>query len=137
METIVVVDDEIGIRTFLREALQDEGYTILEAGNGHEALSLLTTTRVDLIISDIMMPRMDGLTMVRTMRANPQARTIPVILISAALPPPDVASLVSTTFVAKPFTLPHLLDAITTVMSHPGHALLPPDAPSDGPTLSA
>ena len=81
MFRILVVEDDRELRSLFSRVLTRHGYSTLEAGNGEEALSLLDTEYIDLIISDIMMPVMDGYELVRSLReAN---ITIPVLMITA------------------------------------------------------
>ena len=68
MAKILIVDDEPRIRELIRENLQYSGYTCEEAGDGSAALSLLTGGGYDLVILDLMMPFMDGMTCLREMR---------------------------------------------------------------------
>lgn len=68
MATILVVDDDPHIRELVGVFLREEGFTVLEAADGREALALLETTRADLVILDIMMPNMDGWQLCRELR---------------------------------------------------------------------
>jgi two-component system chemotaxis response regulator CheV len=82
---ILLVDDSAFIRVGVRQALSRAGYTVVEAGDGVEAFALLeqaeqTATRFDLVVSDVEMPRMDGLTFVRRVRAHPTLGRTPILL---------------------------------------------------------
>jgi two-component system OmpR family response regulator len=68
MATILVVDDDPHIRELVGVFLREEGFSVLEAADGREALALLETTRADLVILDIMMPNMDGWQLCRELR---------------------------------------------------------------------
>ena len=81
MFQIIVAEDEEDIRALYAKMLRQNGYEVIEAGNGEEVLVLLGTQHVDLIISDVMMPRMDGFEMVRALRE--MHTTIPILLITA------------------------------------------------------
>jgi CheY-like chemotaxis protein len=79
--TVLIVDDEAPIRRVLGRIVEAHGYSILEAGDGVEALEVLGENEIDLAIVDLMMPRMDGLELMSRMRAeNPGTK---VIVISA------------------------------------------------------
>ncbi|MCY9667151.1 response regulator transcription factor [Paenibacillus alginolyticus] len=78
--TILIADDEKEIAEILRLYFEKEGYQVIEAGNGREALQLLQEQVVDLVVMDIMMPDMDGLQAIRQIR---RTRQLPVILLSA------------------------------------------------------
>ncbi|MCA1593221.1 MAG: diguanylate cyclase [Acidobacteria bacterium] len=81
---VLVVDDEEDKREFLVYALKLEGYEVHTAEDGVAGLAAIEACQPDLIISDVMMPRMDGYEMIRRLRSNPQTRFIPVIIQSAA-----------------------------------------------------
>lgn len=85
MYTILVCDDEQDIVSALEIYLTAEGYRVLKAYNGKEALAVAAREEVHLILMDIMMPVMDGLTATKTIRAldRPDARTIPIIAMTA------------------------------------------------------
>lgn len=79
--TVLVVDDEADIRDSLEDALGDEGYAVLGASNGQEALRLLPSLkRPCAIILDIIMPVMGGAEFYRALRANPEMADIPVLV---------------------------------------------------------
>lgn len=79
-KSILIVEDELRIRFLLRDYLIKEGFNIFEASNGEEGLFIFSTQKIDLILLDIMMPVMDGLTMLEKLRA---VSTVPVILLTA------------------------------------------------------
>jgi CheY-like chemotaxis protein len=111
MARILVVDDEPPIRDLLTEFLADEGHTVLTAVDGLAALDLLAEQAVDLVVTDAMMPRVDGPNLVRRMRDDPRTRGIAVILMSAVVIP-NSAVLAGVAVVAKPFGLDEFLGAI-------------------------
>ncbi len=81
---IVIVEDTTEARRLIRRILQSQGnFTILEASNGREGLDLIQRELPDLIILDLMMPEMDGFTVIEALRANPETSTIPVIVATA------------------------------------------------------
>src|ERR1043165_1570548 len=82
--TVLVVDDEPDKRLLLAFALENEGYEVHTAADGVAGLQAVELHQPDLIVTDVMMPRMDGYEMIRRVRANPQTRFIPVIIHSAA-----------------------------------------------------
>src|SRR5437764_8447652 len=82
---VLVVDDSAAIRKILQRVLRQTGMainTIREAGDGQEALNLLAAQKVDLILSDINMPKMDGLELLASMKSSIQWRHIPVVMIT-------------------------------------------------------
>lgn len=84
MPTVMVVEDDFDFRELERMALTLDGYRVLTAGNGVEALALLKTEHPCVILLDLMMPVMDGLTFLRERGKMPaEARSVPVICVSA------------------------------------------------------
>lgn len=83
MSTILVVDDERFNRVLLATSLKQQGYDVLMAENGLQALEIIQTTPIDIILLDLMMPGMDGFEVLRRLKANPEQRHIPVIVVSA------------------------------------------------------
>ncbi|AQR96609.1 MULTISPECIES: response regulator transcription factor [Clostridium] len=79
-KSILIVEDELRIRFLLRDYLIKEDYNVLEASNGEEGLYIFSTQKIDLVLLDIMMPIMDGLTMLEKLR---DVSTVPVILLTA------------------------------------------------------
>ena len=79
---VLVVDDSATIRALHRSVLSGEGYEVLTADDGAEALALMHRRAVDLVISDIQMPRMDGLTLIRRIRVVPAWQRLPIIVVS-------------------------------------------------------
>ena len=114
MPTILVAEDEPMILDLVVEVLRDEGYATLAAADGREALELVARERPDLVLMDVMMPRLDGPTVVRRMRERPELDGVPVILMSAA-EPVDPAEL-GVIFLPKPFDLERLLRAVETAL---------------------
>lgn len=89
-KSVLVVDDEADIREALRIILEADGYQVLEAGDGLEALQMVHQARPDLVILDIMMPRMDGLEVLRRLEADPGTAGLPVIFLSVLTSEMDV-----------------------------------------------
>jgi two-component system response regulator VicR len=84
MTTILVVDDEFLITDILVDALEEEGFRVLTAPNGRKALEVLDKEVPALVLTDFMMPLMNGLELARTIKANPDWVRIPIILLSGA-----------------------------------------------------
>src|ERR1700761_4532800 len=78
---ILFVEDEETLRSYLAEQLSDE-YTVDTAGNGLEALKAVLRKKPDLIVTDIVMPEMDGVELLKTLRSEPGPQGLPVLLIS-------------------------------------------------------
>jgi CheY-like chemotaxis protein len=118
VRTVLVVDDEYGTVEVLLAALEDAGYRVLTAANGRRALERLEENKPDLVVSDFMMPLMDGAALVHAMRSNPEYRDIPVIMMSAA-PESALRKHVDgyQAFLRKPFRASALLERIASILS--------------------
>lgn len=82
--TILIVDDALSCREPIAAGLRLSGYKTLSAGNGQEALDLLAGAPVDLVLLDVAMPVMDGVTALRRIRENPRNANLPVIMLTAS-----------------------------------------------------
>ncbi len=117
MATVLVIDDEAPIVELLVDIIEDEGHTVLQANNGMEGLTLAREKQPDLIISDIMMPLLDGYAFLRELRADTSIAHIQVILMSAAFPLGHLGNGTSDEFQAdgylhKPFELNTIEDIL-------------------------
>ncbi|BAB76768.1 two-component response regulator [Trichormus variabilis NIES-23] len=81
--TILVVDDDLGTRLSISDYLELSGYSVITANDGQEALTMVEAYHPDLIVTDIVMPRMNGYELVRRVRQQPPFRLLPVILLTA------------------------------------------------------
>ncbi len=118
---LLVTDDNIDFRGSLCEGLRRRGYSTVEAADGWEALSILADLRVDMLIADIHMPRLDGLEMLERVRQLPAH--LPCILMSAELDELliDRAKRLSPeTVLAKPFSLATVSNAIRQILASRG-----------------
>ena len=120
-ERILVVDDNADMRNYVVDLLREHWHVDV-AANGEAALELLKTTVPDLILSDVMMPGMDGFALLRALRASPATRSIPLILLSARAGEESVVEGLETgadDYLVKPFSARELL---TRVRAHLGSA---------------
>ncbi len=121
-KTIMVVEDDFFIRDMLVELLEDEGYTVISAANGQEAISQLRTSKElpGLILLDLMMPVMDGRQFRCEQQKDDLLQPIPVVVLTASTDS-DVLpqSLEPAAYVAKPVNLQGLLDAVAAFCSQP------------------
>jgi CheY-like chemotaxis protein len=120
MKTILLVDDENALVETLTELLQDEGYRVVSAANGNDGLARLREEKPDLVLADLAMPIADGRQLVRRMRALPDFRCTPVVLMSATTRAAALSDAIGTldvsAFVSKPFHWEKLLDAIVRLI---------------------
>jgi len=134
MATILVVDDELGIRGLLSEILSDEGHTVELAENAAEARAVRERLRPDLVLLDIWMPDVDGITLLKEW-GSASMLSMPVIMMSGhgtidtAV---EATKYGATAFLEKPITLQKLLRAVEQALIKP----LPRSAAAAGPHLS-
>lgn len=81
---VLLVDDDEVLRLVLRILLEKAGLPVLEAGNGQQALSLFVEHQIALVITDIMMPVMDGIELIKSIKRNPENKAMPIIAMTAA-----------------------------------------------------
>lgn len=104
---VLVADDDADIRSLVRYRLESSGYDVITACDGEEALRLADEHTPSLAIVDVMMPKVDGLEVVRRLRANPKSARMPIILLTARAQEMDVArgfEAGADDYVRKPFS---------------------------------
>ncbi len=119
---ILVVDDEINITQILEFSIGAEGYEVITAANGEEAVDKARRELPDLIILDIMMPKIDGYEACRILKANPLTKNIPVVLLTAKGRDIDKRlgyEVGATDYIVKPFSPNKLIDRIHELLSCP------------------
>ena len=106
--SIITVDDSSTMRRIIKNTLQKLGFeTIIEAGNGVEALEVMSTNKVDMIVTDWNMPEMDGLTFVKAVRAKDEYKDLPILMITTEAAKEDILTALRSgvnNYVVKPFT---------------------------------
>jgi DNA-binding NtrC family response regulator len=113
MSTILIVDDEAPFRAVLREILEPQGYRVVEAGNGDEAMDRLARLRVDLVISDQRMPGLDGLTLLRRIRQMPAPPAVVLLTAYGSIPEAvDAVRAGAIDYLTKPLASPEQLIAV-------------------------
>jgi len=114
-DRLLIVDDSPVMRSFLRRAITSAGIEVAqycEAGNGAEALDLLEKQPVDLVLTDINMPVLDGAGLVDRLRRNPKLQSIPVVVVSTDSTAPRMAELMqlgARGYLRKPFAPEQLI----------------------------
>ncbi|MCU0638825.1 MAG: response regulator [Candidatus Krumholzibacteria bacterium] len=112
---VLVVDDEVNITQILEFSIGSEGYEVLSASNGEEAVEKARREQPDLIILDIMMPRIDGYETCRILKSNPLTKNIPVVLLTAKGRDIDKRlgyEVGATDYIIKPFSPGKLIERI-------------------------
>ena len=118
-ERILVVDDDPDILQFVRLNLELDGFAVELAGGGREALEFAAASPPDLMLLDVMMPEIDGLTVLRRLRSDPTTANIPVIVLTARSLAEDRVKgldLGADDYITKPFDLEELIARVRTVL---------------------
>ncbi len=116
---MLIVDDDKVIQQLLEVNLELEGYDIQTASDGEEALEKVGSFRPDLILLDVMMPKLDGREVCRRIKADPVTRNMPIIFLSARAQDMDVSSgieLGASAYVTKPFDPVDLIGTVSRVL---------------------
>ena len=108
---VLIVDDDAGIRSYLRRCLGPITHRVYEAADGVEALAVARAESVDLIVTDVVMPRMDGFEFHAVLRADPTFAAIPVLFVSG-----ELTSVPEGTLLQKPFNARTLRAAVHAVL---------------------
>jgi len=117
--TVLVVDDDPVILRLLEVNFEMEGFAVLTAGDGQEGVDAAREHRPDLVVSDVMMPRVSGLQLVQQLKADPDTKDIPVILLSAKAQVDDIRSGMEAgadDYVTKPFEPLELVDRVNKLL---------------------
>lgn len=112
---ILLVEDEPGLREAFALTFELQGCEVLLANNGRDALDLLSGIRPDLIVTDYMMPHINGVELIQHARANADLADIPTLLMSASLPP-HVDGAIADAFLPKPISMDRLLEVSTDLV---------------------
>lgn len=114
---ILIVDDERDILVTLQDLLEFEGYEVVCAYNGTSALLKIEETNPDLIITDMMMPGMNGIELIQAIRNDKDYSTIPIILLSAMISLMDQEKQGWDVFIKKPSDIFKLLDSVHDLLT--------------------
>lgn len=118
-KTVLTVDDSASIRQMVAFTLKSAGYTVIEAADGQEGLDKAKSNAVNLVLTDQNMPKMDGLTLIKTLRGLPQYRSTPILMLttesSDAMKAQGRAA-GATGWLVKPFDPQKLLEVVKKVV---------------------
>lgn len=132
---ILVVEDIPDILELIDTTLRFKGFRVITAGNGEEALEVIKKELPLMVLSDILMPKMDGFNLLHRLRINPVTRTIPVIFLSATYVAPEdkefAQAIGVTRFIEKPINIDEFLLTIKDLLAQGGHSAL--QEPLTGP----
>ena len=119
MASILAVDDSVSMRQMVTFTLQGAGYEVIEAQDGEQALELAKSTKVNLVLTDINMPKMDGIALIHALRALPHYKFTPILMLtteSASEKKQDGKAAGATGWIVKPFNPDQLLATIKKVL---------------------
>ncbi len=119
-KTIMIVDDSASMRQVVGIALKDAGYEMIEASDGKDALKKLDGTKIHLIVSDINMPNMDGITFVKEVKQHPKYKFTPIIMLTTEVNQAKKEAAKEAgakAWVTKPFQPKNLLEAISKLIA--------------------
>lgn len=123
---VLVVEDVPNVLELLEVTLRFKGYPVTTARNGQEALEVIAREHPALIITDILMPRMDGYALAHTVRKNPETRHIPIIFLSATFVTPEdkkfALSLGAVRFMEKPVDTEDFLLTVAEILTMGAHS---------------
>ena len=118
-KTIMIVDDSSSLRTVVGLALKRAGYEVLEAEDGQDAMTKLDGRKLNLIVSDVNMPSMDGIQFVTQVKAHPRYKFTPVIMLTTEgqdAKKEQGRAAGAKAWITKPFNPPVLLDAVSKLV---------------------
>ncbi|HEX2982059.1 MAG TPA: response regulator [Ignavibacteriales bacterium] len=118
-KTIITVDDSASIRQMVNFTLQEAGYTVIEAGDGKDALEKVNGSAVDLVITDLNMPNMDGIELIKSLRSSQNYKFVPIIMLtteSQETKKKEGKDAGATGWIVKPFKPDQLLSVIKKVL---------------------
>jgi len=118
-KTVMIVDDSASLRQVVSIALRGGGYDVIEAGDGQQGLDNLDGRKINLIISDVNMPRMDGLTMLQKIRDMPNYKFTPIIMLTteSGRDKKEMGrSSGAKAWMVKPFKPDQMLDAVSKLI---------------------
>ena len=119
MKTVLLVEDEYDLLATLRAILEGEGYATQACFDGKEAIERVRSLRPDLLLMDMMLPRLSGEEVARIIEGDPDLKGIPVVLMSAAPPGKKRRPEHCRAFLPKPFSLSTLLDTVQALIGRP------------------
>lgn len=123
MKTLLIVDDEKELRDLLKETLELRGFNCITAENGKEAIEVVNKENISLIITDLIMPVLDGVDTYKALKSSDKTKNIPIIVYTAQ--PPEIVAkkgfVVSDVvdFLVKPFHTEELIDSVIKAIGTP------------------
>ncbi|MDI6728490.1 MAG: response regulator [Thermodesulfovibrionales bacterium] len=114
-KTVLIVDDSASMRQLVSFALRDAGYDVIDAINGKDAMSKLNGTKIEMVITDLNMPEMDGIEFIKQVRNNPGYKFTPIVMLtteSQESKKQEGKQAGASGWIVKPFTPEQLIDIV-------------------------
>jgi CheY-like chemotaxis protein len=116
-KTIVVVDDERSVRALIRILLEMDGHQVIEAADGEAGLAAVAGCNAVLVMTDVMMPVMNGREMIARLRSDASTASIPIVVVSAEA---EIATMHADATIAKPFKNGDLTEIVNSLLKRAG-----------------
>lgn len=133
---ILLIEDEPNMRELVKARLEQNGYTVVTAGDGYQGIFMARKEKPDLIILDLMIPKMDGYTVCRTLKASSDFNNVPIVMFTARTAPDDRrrgAEMGADAYLTKPFEPSTLLAKIEELLQQHATPPAPESTPSQTP----
>lgn len=117
--TVMVIDDDPNLRVLLRQMLAFRGFEVVEAENGQDALDTIGNLNIDLVLLDVMMPVLDGVSTCKALRSNPDYADLPILMLSGKVNSEAVKEGMAagaTKYLFKPISLKRLIAEVRAVL---------------------
>jgi two-component system chemotaxis response regulator CheY len=115
-KTILAVDDSSSVRKFMTLALKSGGYRVISAVDGMDALEILPNEKIDLVITDLNMPNVDGFELIKTIRENTLYTNLPVIILSSLTDADNIQhglEMGANSYIIKPFNMKKIQEEVS------------------------
>ena len=119
MPRILIVEDKASSRELLRTVLEQQGYEVVEANDGEQALAMVRGQSLDLVLMDLQLPQRNGYDVLQEIRSNPKLEAIPVVALTANAMPGDREKVMAagfTGYISKPVALTQLRDEVDRLL---------------------
>ena len=122
-KSIFYIEDDVVVLAAYRDRLQEAGFVVESTGDGIEAMRILSIRTFDLIILDLMLPRFSGTEILKSIRANPRLKTVPVVIVSSNQEVVDdsVMELANRFLMKGEFTVENLLQSVQELLAPKNH----------------
>ncbi len=120
MKQILIVEDKANSRELLRTVLEQQGYAVLEAADGEQAIKVIREKPLDLVLMDLQIPARNGYDVIKEIRSDPRLAGLPVVAVTANAMPEDQERVMSagfTGYIAKPVALARLREEVNRLLN--------------------